>query len=204
MSQTRVPRQEQNQRAASRGSVGAGHVGDTASAASWTPLKITCLRRGAYPTNTSRQLHRRHPKAGLQITKASRRAVIQSPPGDDPGHGQGGREAVCSSPKPGVIACICRWWCGFHHAACAQIDSVRCLRPGTGWPRPRANRRIGRRNDPTDEISSSGDGSLTDMAEAYERSGCRLSKNGVRQWMTKQPAARAVPNHRRNRRVPTR
>jgi hypothetical protein len=66
MSQTRVPREEQNRRAASRRSVGAGHVGDTVSAASWTPLKITCLRRGAYLTNTPRQLHRRHPKAGLR------------------------------------------------------------------------------------------------------------------------------------------
>jgi hypothetical protein len=46
--------------------------------------------------------------------------------------------------------------------------------------------------------------SLTDMAEAHERSRCRLSKKGGRQWMTKQPAARAIPKHCRNRRVPTR
>jgi hypothetical protein len=42
------------------------------------------------------------------------------------------------------------------------------------------------------------------MAEARERSGCRLSKIGVRPWKTKQPLARAVLQHRRNRRVPTR
>jgi hypothetical protein len=45
---------------------------------------------------------------------------------------------------------------------------------------------------------------LTDMAEAQERSRCRLAKKGARQWMTRQRAGRAVPNHPRDRRVPTR
>lgn len=42
------------------------------------------------------------------------------------------------------------------------------------------------------------------MAEAHERSGCGLSKIGVRQWKTKKPAAWAVLQHRGNRRVLTR
>ena len=40
---TKVPRVEKNQRAATRRGVSAGHVGDTASGTSWTPLEITHL-----------------------------------------------------------------------------------------------------------------------------------------------------------------
>lgn len=91
---------------------------------------------------------------------AARRAVIKSAPHCSQVRPRPSspapRRYVYASPALGVNACPCRWWCEFHHAACAQIDSVRCLRPGTGWPRPRANRRIGRRNDPTGENSSSG------------------------------------------------
>lgn len=51
----------------------AGHVGDTTSVTSWTPLKITHLPRVEYLINTPRQLHRGHPNGDIRYRRLGAR-----------------------------------------------------------------------------------------------------------------------------------